>query len=265
MPTQTSTNQNFVPRFLTKPWEDAKKNLKLYSFDSKEFETEPGKTALASAEDYPKELETFLSKHVEAPINELREQLQRGDDVLNQARYHRAATLLVSLQRTRNRAVSEAKWLSELKKPDEFLESLGPDLGQSMVWVPVEAKRPLWFPSSGSFYLLGKDLVWNGRRFVPVVALPIDQHRVLIGHDVGPTADAATKSGIKDVIAKAAPSLLEHASAGMDTATRVAVPPAMKGSDEDLAAMLQEARAKNKLAIAEHNRAVSPNSSSSED
>lgn len=264
MPTQTTANHHFVPRFLVKPWEDAKKNLKLYSFDSKELETEPGKTALSS-DDYPKELETFLSKYVEAPMNELREQLQRGDDVLNQSRYQRAATLLLTLQRNRNRAVSEAKWLSELKKPDEFLESLGPDLGQAMVWVPVESKRPLWFPSSGSFYLLGKDLSWNGKRFVPVVALPIDPHRVLIGHDVGPTANAATKSGIKDVIAKAAPALLENASAGMDTATRVAIPPAMQGSDADLAAMLLQARESNKRAIAEHNRAVSPNSSSSED
>lgn len=112
-------------------------------------------------------------------------------------------------------------------------------------------------------YLLDKSLSWKGKRFVPI-AIPLDPQRALILYSLGLGADLSTRNGMREVVATHAPQLIEDASAGMDTATRVAVPPGLSGSEKDLAAQLQQARKKNKAAIAYHNVAVSPSARSGE-
>lgn len=267
MSDQSTKNHHFVPRFLTKPWEDGKRNLRLYSFDSSSVAVESSETALTGA-DYPKELETFLTKYIEAPLGELRAQVQNGQDSTEDPKIYRAAILLTALQRARNRAVSEKKWLDELlkllKTPTDAIDGLQAEQGHGLLCAQTPGgSRPLWFPSSGSFPLLDKTLAWKGKRFVPV-AVPLDPQRALILYPVGADADLATRNGIRGVVVSSAPQLLGDASAGMDTATRVVVPPGLKESDADLATLLQQARKKNKAAIADHNQAVSPSSSRSD-
>lgn len=255
----TTKNHHFVPQFLTKPWEDAQKNLRLYSFETSDIQKEPAKTALSTEEDYPEEIESFLHKQLESPFNDLRTKVQRGEDVVNEPKFARAALLLIHLQRARNRAVAEKAWFHEVnlllkKSPQELIEGLPSD--QGLLCVQTKAgSRPLWFPSSGSYYLLAKDLAWKGKRFVPL-AIPLDPQRVLISYPLAADADLATRNGMREIISSKVPGLLEDGSVGMDTATRVVIPPGVKESDEEIAAMLQQARQKNKQGIVEHNQAV---------
>lgn len=264
MPEQVTKNNHFIPRFLTKPWEDTQRRLKLYSFETKVFQKEPSKTSFSATSAYPQELETFLNQYVERPINDLRRHLERGENVLDEPRFYRAATLLTSLQRARNKAVTEEKWLDELlsllKRPEEFLDGLQTEHGHGLICVQTnESSRPLWFPSSGSFYLLDKSLSWLGQRFVPL-AIPLDTQRVLILYRLGLNADRSTKEGLREVVAAYAPQLIEDASAGTDTAARVVIPPNLTESEEDLFMMLQRARKKNMAAIADHNQAMASSS-----
>lgn len=266
MPNQVTMNNHFIPRCLTKPWEDHQRMLKLYSFETRSFEKKPSKTSFSATGVYPQELETFLNQYVESPINDLRRRLERGEDVLNEPRFHRAAVLLTILQRRRNKAATETKWLDELllllKKPKEFLDGLQTEQGYGLICAQsTEGSRPIWFPSSGSFYLLGKSLSWEGQRLHPPLAIPLDRQRALILYRLGLDVDQSTKNGIRAVVSTYAPQLIEDASAGTDTATRVIIPPTLAKSEEDLAVMLQHARKKNMAAIAEHNQAVSTSSS----
>lgn len=260
MPTQITKNNHYVPRFLTKPWERANRKLRLYNFETNAFESADSKTCFSAREVYPQEIEQFLNRVIESPMNDMLPLVQRGEDALRQERYYRAATLLVAIQRTRSKATTDEVFLQKLielsRMPQQFLDGLGVEQGHGLSIVSArEGSRSLLFPSTGSFVLLGNDLQWNGQ---PIAGwgIPIDLKRALVSYDLGLESDSSTKEGIRYAVESVCPTLLEQWSVGTDTSTKVVIPPEFKDSEEELVALLSERRRANMQAILDHNARV---------
>lgn len=260
MAAQITKNNHYIPRSLSKPWEGTGRKLKLYNFDTNAFEASDAKTGFAGDEAFPKEIEAFLTDTIEKPLSDMLPLLQKGDDVLKQDRYYRAATLLVVLQRIRNRAPTDAAFLKSLielsQQPKKALDGLGVEQGYGVSIVRArQGARPLFFPSTGNFVLLGDDLQLNGK---PIAAwgIPLDLERALVFFNVL-NVDAATQDGIRKVVGDVSRALLERASVGTDTATKVVLPASLAASEEELATVLSEGRQANRRAIIDYNARVS--------
>ena len=261
MATPIVKNNHYVPRFLTKPWEKTGRRLTLYSFETNSFEPADAATCFSAEDAFPKEIERFLHDVIEKPMTELLPLLQKGEAALQQERYRRAATLLVVVQRTRSRSTTEAAFLKTLieisERPKKSLDELGVEQGIGVSIVHArEGARPLFFPSTGSFVLLGTELQWNGKP-IPAWGIPLDLERALVSYNPALTADSSTQEGIRHAVESACPALLEQASVGTDTATKVVIPAATKDSEEEIVALLSEARRANRQGIIEHNGRVS--------
>jgi hypothetical protein len=259
MATQITKNNHYIPRSLTRPWEGSGRRLTLYNFDTNAFEPADSKTCFSPDEAYPKEIETFLHDVIEKPMHDMLQLLQKGEEVLQQERYHRAATLLVVLQRTRSRSTTDAAFLKVLielaEKPKKALDGLGVEHGYGVSIVRArQGARPLFFPSTGNFVLLGNDLQLNGK---PIAAwgIPLDPERALVFFNL--KADASSTEEIRSAVEQACPALLEQASIGTDTSTKVVIPPALKDAEDTLVSLLGEARRANRQAIIDYNARVS--------
>lgn len=266
MATQIPKNKHYIPPFLIKPWERDQRKLKLYDFEKSAFETASSKTVFPG-EGYPQEIEKFLEDSVEKPINDLRPLLEKGEDVLAQGRYRRAATLLVALQRAWDRSATNAAFLRVLielsQQPKAQLDALGTEPGQgiSIVRVPRGA-RALFFPSTGLFPLLSDELQWNGWP-IPAWGMSVAPEHAIVTHHLVRKSEPSARADIQRVVDQAAPALIEQASAGTDSAQKVVLPPDLKESDAAITAILIESRRANVQSIIEHNKRVAASLKSS--
>jgi hypothetical protein len=224
---QITKNCHVISRFLTKGWEDDKRELWYYDFSANAFSHKTSKKLYSAFMINQQAVEEWLDQVLEKPLSLARDKLLAGDqNALEEWRFYRAAVLMLWLQGARSKTVRDEDARRGLDKlaaaPDSEIDALAAGLAQDfdlmVVGLMVDRDRvaPLFFPSTGTFPVV----VWD--------AGCLSGHSICLGLPLDPgcalVAAPKNKGGLLDQ--SKLQGSIANCSVGIDRARRVVVLPA---------------------------------------
>jgi hypothetical protein len=258
------SNDHYITRFLTDPWEFGERRLHYFDFETGEFDDDPSKNLYARDDLNSSAVEKWLNKVIETPLSNARPRLQAADpSALDDPRFFRAAVLMLMLQGLRTgTAVEEAGSDSErlstrtleglaamsLHEIDQLVAAIGQSHSLYLVFSPTRDGKwtPLSVPSTGIFPVTFPDRVCLSG-WATGLTLALDPRCALL---------AAPAGDQSQLDLKVAAETLPWRSVGTTDSTRVVLHPALVDAmpPDQLRRELLQMRRANDEAIASLDR-----------
>ena len=214
------SNDHYIPRMLTKPWETPQRQLRYFDFGTETFSERSSKNLFARRELNSPELEAWLNATIEDPAAKHIEQIRKHEGTVpSDWRTQKALALLVYLNSQRIQEATVGRdgpfSLEDLaREGDSLSDHIADHFYKTFrfLGVPSGPEFPLFFPEVGFFpYPMPE---------TPVMAMPVDPTFAFIIYD-----GLMTREQLLESISRKHLSVL---SLGVgSTVRRVILPPAL--------------------------------------
>jgi hypothetical protein len=210
------SNDHYISRFLTTPWEHGERQLTTFDHATGEFDTEPSRRLFAQRDLTTRRVELWLNRHVETPASRYVARLRNVGPIPSPNETEaRALALLFFLNGARiaeSRDVQMPISLDEAVETDGLLDFVAAKLQDSfqLQCVRLPPGHELFFTEVGFFAYPMPE--------VPIVALPLNVRHALLGYE-GPLKSEGLAQYVQHV-------LLVGCSAGIGSRVqKVVLPP----------------------------------------
>lgn len=174
----------------------------------------------------PQAVESWLDRWIEGPLSLCRKRLNDGEEnVLEDWRFYRAATLMLWLQGTRLKSIEdtdarrslETLAARSIEETDQLVVAFREEYDLALGFVPMHEGMfpPLYFPSSGLSPVSYRDTGCISGNTI-ALALPLDVRTALLSLP-------RDQAGVRDLAR--VPGSLQNLSIGVANARKVVVPP----------------------------------------